>query len=389
MELLAVVCLCLLTWSGTTFAAGNGPDVIKMVVKEGDDAILPCSLSTRENIVQELFDWKRDGQKEVFMYDDGDQYNNGRTGQDEQFRGRVSHFPDQLQFGDASIVIRNTKVTDSGNYTCDFPRLQPIRRGLIELVVGASPKPSIITLNQTKDWALLQCEVQGASPKPQLQWQDSGGNMVPAKDPQVTDRGGSYDIILQTTVTKTDHYRCVATQEEINHQVHAETFVHLNGAAPKPSITTLGETKYGVQIKCEVQGASPKPQLQWQDSGGNMVPAKDPQVTDRGGSYDIILQTTVTKTDHYRCVATQEEINHQVYAETYVPVHGEFYCYTWWMRLFLSYYLKVPFYKNAYKQKMYVVWCTTSTKSEKPEISKILRHVFMQVTGRSGVCSQP
>ncbi|XP_026163057.1 butyrophilin-like protein 1 isoform X3 [Mastacembelus armatus] len=320
MELLPVVCLCLLTWSGTTFAAGNGPDVIKMVVKEGDDAILSCSLSPRENIVQKLFDWKRDGQKEVFLYDAGVHYNNGRTGQDEQFRGRVSHFPDQLQFGDASIVIRNTKVTDSGNYTCDFPRPQPIRRGLIELVVGAAPEPSVTILEQTNDGVLLQCVVKGASPKPQLQWQDSGGNMVPAKDPQVTDRGGSYDIILQTTVTKTDHYRCVATQEEINHQVHAEIHVYNNGAAPKPSVTILEQTHDGVLLQCEVQGASPKPQLQWQDSGGNMVPAKDPQVTDRGGSYDIILQTTVTKTDHYRCVATQEEINHQVYAETLVNV---------------------------------------------------------------------
>ncbi|XP_026163066.1 butyrophilin subfamily 2 member A2-like isoform X2 [Mastacembelus armatus] len=228
MELLAVVCLCLLTWSGTTFAAGNGPDVIKMVVKEGDDTILPCSLSTREDIVQKLFDWKRDGQKEVFLYDAGVTYGKDHPGQDEQFKQRVFHFPDQLQFGNASIVIRNTKVTDSGNYTCDFPRLQPRRRGLIELVVGATRKPYVTILEQTRDGVLLQCVVKGASPKPQLQWQDSGGNMVPAKDPQVTDRGGSYDIILQTTVTKTDHYRCVATQEEINHQVYAEIYVYIS-----------------------------------------------------------------------------------------------------------------------------------------------------------------
>uniref|UniRef100_A0A7N8XW91 Ig-like domain-containing protein n=1 Tax=Mastacembelus armatus TaxID=205130 RepID=A0A7N8XW91_9TELE len=106
----------------------SGPDVIKMVVKEGDDAILSCSLSTRENIVQKLFDWKRDGQKEVFLYDAGVHYNNGRTGQDEQFRGRVSHFPDQLQ---------NTTMTDSGNYSCDFPRLQTGRLIFhISLIVG-------------------------------------------------------------------------------------------------------------------------------------------------------------------------------------------------------------------------------------------------------------
>ncbi|KAI4789136.1 hypothetical protein KUCAC02_035423 [Chaenocephalus aceratus] len=39
-----------------------------------------------------------------------------------------------------------------------------------------------------------------------------------------------------------------------------------------------------------------------------MVPAAEPQVSERGGSYDVILQTTVTKTDNYSCVASQEEI---------------------------------------------------------------------------------
>ncbi|XP_070759448.1 CD276 antigen homolog [Enoplosus armatus] len=298
----------------------SGPEVINMVVKEGSDAILPCSLGTEQNIVQELFDWKKDGQKEVFFYNNGILYNKGKEGQDKLFEGRVFHFEDELQFGNASIVIRNTKVTDSGNYTCDFPHQQPERRSRVALIVGAAPKPSITTLDQTKDWSLLQCEVQGASPKPTVEWQDSAGNILPAKEPQVSERGGSYDIILQTTVTKTDRYRCVATQEKINHQIHAETYVHISGAAPEPYITILDETKDWSLLQCVVRGASPKPTVEWQDSAGNILPAKEPQVSERGGSYDIILQTTVTKTDRYRCVATQEEINHQIHAEIYVHI---------------------------------------------------------------------
>ncbi|XP_047188434.1 CD276 antigen isoform X1 [Scophthalmus maximus] len=334
MEILPLVCVFLLTRCGTTSADGTGPVVIKMVVNEGNDAILPCSLDTR-SIKQELFDWKKDGDKEVFMYDKGSHYNKDRTGQDEQFKGRVFHFPEHLESGNASIVIRHTKVTDSGNYTCDFPFHLPNRRSHIVLVVdpilkdrsdenipGAAQEPSVTNLDQTSDWALLRCVVRGASPKPRVQWQDRAGNIVPAEKPQVSERGGIYDIVLNTTVTKTDHYRCVSTQDEINHQTHAEIFVHFNGAAPKPSITTLGETKDGVQLQCEVHGASPKPRVQWQDRDGNIVPAEEPQVSERRGSYDIVLQTTVTKTDYYRCVSTQDEINHQTHAETYVPVHG-------------------------------------------------------------------
>ncbi|XP_045898404.1 butyrophilin subfamily 2 member A2-like [Micropterus dolomieu] len=239
MKLLPLACLCLLTRSGTTLADEQSPVIIE--VEEDSDVILPCSLSTKEDIEYKLFDWKKDGQKEVFLYEAGTHYNNGRPGQDEQFKGRVSHFPDELKYGNASIIIRNTKVTDSGNYTCDFPLLQPRQIFNIQLVVdrilkdrsaeniaGASPKPYVTTIDETKDWELLQCEVLGASSKPTVEWQDSAGNKLPAEEPQVSERGGSFYIILQTTVMKTDHYRCVATQEEISHQIHTDIDVKVN-----------------------------------------------------------------------------------------------------------------------------------------------------------------
>ncbi|KAI3369837.1 hypothetical protein L3Q82_024418 [Scortum barcoo] len=181
------------------------PTVVR--VKEGSDAILPCLLRG-ENIELKLFDWrKKDDQtgvtKEVFMYEGGDHYNNGRSGQDEQFRGRVSHFEGEMKNGNASIIIRNPKVIDSGNYTCDFPLLKPQKTFNIQLVVGASPEP-------------------------QLQWQDSDGNLVSVKELQVSERGGSNDVIVQATMTKTDTYQCVVTQKEINHQTQAETFVYIS-----------------------------------------------------------------------------------------------------------------------------------------------------------------
>ncbi|XP_074504152.1 hemicentin-1-like isoform X6 [Sebastes fasciatus] len=317
-----------------TYVYISGPKV----VEDGSDVILPCSLSTKENIKSKMFDWTKDGprdEREVFLYDAGSHYNNGRSGQSETFKGRVFHFEDQLKNGIASITIRNTKVTDSGNYTCHFPRLQPPQIFRLELIVersvlkdrtggntGAAPKPYVTILNPTEDGALLQCEVRGASPEPRLQWQDSDGNILHAEESQVSERGGSYDVILQVTVTKTDRYRCIATQETISHQIYTETYVSVNGAASKPSVTRLDQTEDGALLQCEIRGAFPEPLLEWQDSDGNILLVEEPQVSERGGSYDVILQVTVTKTDRYRCIATQETISHQVYTETYVSVNG-------------------------------------------------------------------
>lgn len=70
------------------------------------------------------------------MYKNCSHYNNnGLKGQHDQFKGRVSHFQQQLQFGNASIVIRNTTISDGGNYTCHFPNLEPEQIFSIKLVV--------------------------------------------------------------------------------------------------------------------------------------------------------------------------------------------------------------------------------------------------------------
>ncbi|XP_018545952.1 CD276 antigen isoform X6 [Lates calcarifer] len=319
MELLPLVCLCLLTWSGTTFADGNDPGVIRVVVFEDDDAVLPCSFGS-VNIEHQVFDWKKDGQ-EVFIYDNGRTYGNGMSGQDKQFEGRVEHFPNLLKSGNASIVIRPAKLADSGSYTCDSVQNGvSTTRSRIKLIVGVAANPSVTSLKTTKDWVLLQCVVQGASPKPEVVWQDSSGHNLTAKE-QVSERGGCYDITLKTNVTKTDNYTCVATQEEINHRLYAWTDVYISGA-PQLHMSVVYGLKAGVQLQCDVQGASPQPNVHWKDSDGNILPAEKSQVSEEGGHYRITLQATVTETKRYHCVVTQEKTNRQTEASVFVNGAG-------------------------------------------------------------------
>ncbi|XP_040914268.1 butyrophilin-like protein 10 [Toxotes jaculatrix] len=226
MVLLQFVCLWVLTQSGTMFAAEDGPKIIS--VMEGSDVTLPCFLSTNKSIVGQRFEWRKDGQKDVFLYEGGLHFNNGIVGQDQQFKGRVSHFEEELSHGDASITIRDITVADSGNYTCHFISLQS-QTFHIELLVVSAPMPIIRILGETKNGALLQCAVLGAFPRPSVQWKDGAGNILPAEEALVSERGGKYNIILQSTVSKTDFYRCAVTQEEISHQIYLETFVHVCG----------------------------------------------------------------------------------------------------------------------------------------------------------------
>ncbi|XP_030581709.1 butyrophilin subfamily 1 member A1-like [Archocentrus centrarchus] len=225
MQLLPRVCFCFLTLSGLTFGDRSGSPVITVTVKEDEDVILPCSLGTSENIESVLFDWKKEGTsppKEVFMYDP-DSPDTRYRDQDEQFKGRVSHFPGELKQGNASIRITKVRLEDKGNYICIFPRTKPSQKEFtIELVVGAVQKPYVTMQNKGQ----LECEILGASPKPMLQWWDSDNKTLSSKMLQDREDQGRFYIIIQTTVTKPGCYHCVATQMDIWHQTSKEICVH-------------------------------------------------------------------------------------------------------------------------------------------------------------------
>ncbi|XP_027140931.1 selection and upkeep of intraepithelial T-cells protein 2 isoform X3 [Larimichthys crocea] len=232
MKLTMLTALTLLLLPGST--RGDKPGVVKVFVQEDSDAILPCSPSTKESLVFKTFDWikENDRQRDVFLYQSGVT----KTGAD-KFKDRVSYFTDELKNGNASIIIGNAKMEDSGNYTCIFLYLVPRESFHVELVVepvlkdrygkieGASSKPHIMRVNVTEDGVQLHCLVQGAFPKPEVEFQDSAGKVLPAEEPQVLESGQRYTVTLITTLTKTDDFRCVAKQKEILHETSAEIYV--------------------------------------------------------------------------------------------------------------------------------------------------------------------
>ncbi|XP_007569704.2 putative selection and upkeep of intraepithelial T-cells protein 1 homolog isoform X2 [Poecilia formosa] len=213
MELLLSMSFCLLTFTGKSLG-----DEIELFATEDSDIILPCSPIGKEDLTQQLFDWKKND-KEVFLYDKGKHYNEGKMGQNEYFKNRVEFFQDQLQFGNASIRISKTKQDDSGIYSCEFPNLQPEQKFYIKLVVGSCPKPSLSILKEVNGGMLVQCEAHGAYPEPKMELHDSADvSIVPVN---ITNPSNGKYIILQAFVTKRDEYHCVMKQEGICHQIYS------------------------------------------------------------------------------------------------------------------------------------------------------------------------
>lgn len=89
------------------------------------------------------------------------------------------------------------------------------------MFTGIVPDPIVKRLDGN---GLLQCDVKGAFPEPTVEWWDSNNQTLHSEKSNVT-RNGYFYITLKTAVTKTGLYRCVATQNQLWHQISTETFV--------------------------------------------------------------------------------------------------------------------------------------------------------------------
>lgn len=228
-------------WVGCTSAQElrPGPGVVN--VPEGDDAVLPCALGSGQSV--EEFDWRKDNgieaKKEVFMYNRGSYYGDGKTkGQSPEFTNRVEFFERERKSGNASIIIKNTRLEDNGTYTCGLGLFRDNRQevhirlnvgGVLKKrnVTGAAPVPYVKSIREKNTWSLLECKVSGI-PKPELEWKNSDKKTLLDKEATVNqDTSARFHVKLQVNVTKSDNYTCVVTQRDIYHQINNTMEVHL------------------------------------------------------------------------------------------------------------------------------------------------------------------
>ncbi|XP_039468518.1 V-set domain-containing T-cell activation inhibitor 1-like [Oreochromis aureus] len=323
---------CFLTLSGLTFGDQSG---IPVIVKDGDDAILPCSLGTNENIEFVQFEWKKEGtEKKVFTYDTG-------MVDSPALPGRVSHFPDDLQHGSASIKINNVQLEDGGIYTCDFPTRGKTFR--IELVFGTS------VIVKEGDDAILPCSL-GTNENIEsmlFDWKKEGTDHVFVYNPRINppsnpgdkfkdrvlhfpgelEHGNASIKIITTQLEDNGTYSCFFPKREKTFHVELtvepvlkdRTAENIKDAVPEPIVKILDDEGL---LQCEVRDISPEITVEWWDKDNKTLPSQISKEQIKNQPY-IIVKTTVTKSGNYSCVATQKRLNHQILTTTFVQLKEE------------------------------------------------------------------
>ncbi|XP_058487983.1 programmed cell death 1 ligand 1-like [Solea solea] len=321
---LVFVLVCSLVCSGATHQdETNG--VSRTYVTEGEDAVLHCS--SVERLENTVVDWENQNKKEACLYDRGQHCEDRRDNQDEQYKGRASLFYDELKNGNASLILNNTRIEDTGTYTCILPLLSSgIQRSTVELIVGVSR-----TYVKEGEDAVLHCSSVESLKNMVVDWKNQNKevflydrgwhyeNGLCCQDEQYGGRvslfydelkNGNASLILNDTrIEDTGIYTC-----DLSSGRQIFTMELIVGAVQAPVLEISNVSEAGVELQCVVRGSSSKPSVEWQTCEGTSLNSEEPLVSETRGRYDTTLLVTVTetKTNCFRCVVKQEDIYHRI-----------------------------------------------------------------------------
>ncbi|XP_062301375.1 butyrophilin subfamily 3 member A2-like [Scomber scombrus] len=189
-----------------------------IIVRVGDDVILPCNVKPATDAVSMTLEWSRPDLNPRFVHvrhEGKDLHDN----QHSSYKGRTSLSIESLKHGDISLKLSKVKLSDNGKYRCFLPDLN--KDSTVQLVVGAASSSaiSLAGIDTSISAVVLQCESKGWHPQPEVFWLDGEGNLLSA-GPTDTVRGpdGLYTVSSRVTVEKrhSNNFTCRVRQNNIN-----------------------------------------------------------------------------------------------------------------------------------------------------------------------------
>ncbi|XP_054425142.1 butyrophilin-like protein 2 isoform X2 [Pteronotus mesoamericanus] len=141
-----------------------------LLVRVGEDIQLTCYLSPKANAQSMEVRWVRSHRyPAVYVYMDGDHVSKEQMA---EYKGRTALVTDALSEGRLTLHIRNTSISDDGQYRCLFEKDGVYQESSLDLK---------ITMEELKDGEMqLMCSSEGWFPQPRVQWRDMEGMTVPS-----------------------------------------------------------------------------------------------------------------------------------------------------------------------------------------------------------------
>ncbi|KPP56726.1 hypothetical protein Z043_125626, partial [Scleropages formosus] len=194
-----------------------------VVTSTGHDVLLPCHLSPEKSAVPMEIRWFRDKYLEfVFLYQAG------KEERGKGYEGRVSLFPQELLRGNVSLLLRDVKLNDGGEYKCHVSFSSWYEEPIVRLTVrqpGSSPMIEVFKHN--RDSVQMSCSSKDWYPEPYMFWTDTRGRKMEAETKKVkqTGGGGVFSITSYTSVNKseTEGVSCVAGER--NQKIQFESLL--------------------------------------------------------------------------------------------------------------------------------------------------------------------
>ncbi|XP_060909532.1 V-set domain-containing T-cell activation inhibitor 1 [Labrus mixtus] len=171
----------------------------------GEDILLSCNLNIKIELAklrQVSVTWGKTNLKGlVHHYQDGAA---DFVDQNSQFKGRTQVFPEALGSGNASLLLRDVRSSDAGEYTCTISSSEGGGMVNIKLRTAAFTAPKFKFSN-----GILVAEASRWFPKPNVTWSDEAGNILNGSTSLKQNSAGIYRVVstLQS-VNVSDTYTC-------------------------------------------------------------------------------------------------------------------------------------------------------------------------------------